>query len=258
MRATEIRAFGCCVLLLAMCGIARVEAQDIQPALSHLVRIESDPAGAEVYRGDSLLGRTPLRIPLADAAGIVLYYPERISWNAQRKELGASPLPEHLGVMLVRFQRTIRVRSLPHGAAVFRGDSLLGRTPIDLPADTATLTIQAVGYSTEALRPSDVENDAVLVRLEAVSYSRPAEFEVRSDVISLPGADILLPAGVGLAAGIVAVILKQYADARYDDYLATRDEKLLSEAKKYDIYAGISLAVLQLGLGYFVVRLFEE
>jgi hypothetical protein len=54
------------------------------------------------------------------------------------------------------------------------------------------------------------------------------------------------------------VILKQHADAQYASYLETRDDALLSEAKKYDIYAGISLAILQLGLGYFIVRLFEE
>jgi hypothetical protein len=74
----------------------------------------------------------------------------------------------------------------------------------------------------------------------------------------LPGADLLAPAGVTLAAGIVAVLFKQEADARYDRYLRTADASLLSDAKKYDIYSGAALAVLQIGLGYFLYRLFSD
>lgn len=235
-----------------------LHAQDIEPRESNFVRIESEPRGAEVYRGDTLLGSTPLRLLRAEAHDLVLYFPGRLVWNAQRAELGNDLLREHLGVTQVRFARMLQLRSLPYGAAVYRGDSLLGTTPLYITADTAMLTLHMVGYESVEVSPMDFDEDAVLLTLEALAPPGTPDFSVSTDGMRFPRADILLPAGLSIAAGIAAVMLKQHADARYDEYIANRDEALLSEAKKYDIYAGLSLAVLQLGLGYFILRLFEE
>jgi hypothetical protein len=256
MRHNKLRMLLLCCTMLLCVGVAM--AQDIEPRESHAVRIESDPSGAQVFRGDSLLGNTPLRL-LRDAAdSLTLYYPDRSAWNAQRVELGSDPLPEHLGVMHVRFTKMVQLRAIPHRAAVYRGDTLLGYTPIDLAADTATLTLHSIGYHSRSVSLATAEGDAMLVMLEALSPPGPPDFAVSTDGMRFPGADILLPAGVSLAAGVAAVMFKQHADARYDAYIDGRDDAMLSEAKKYDIYAGLSLAVLQLGLGYFILRLFEE
>jgi hypothetical protein len=246
------------LLLTAFSVTAPVAAQDIEPRESHVVNIESDPRGAEVYSGDSLLGRTPLRVLRSEAAQLVLFYPERAAWNAQRSTLGPDPLPAHLGVMHVRFARVIQLRSVPYGAAVYRNDVFLGYTPLDMPADTTMLTIHKPGYRSQTVRANEVEYGALLVVLHAELGPRPAEFSMLGDPVNVPGLDIVLPGGLTLAAGVAAVMFKQYADARYEDYLDSRNDALLSEAKKYDIYAGLSLALMQLGLGYFILRIFGE
>ncbi len=188
----------CLVLVLALVAIPAA-AQDREPPTAGFVELASDPTGAEVYAGDSLIGRTPMRVKKTMLDSIALWYPSRDAWNAQVLRPGPEGPGAGEGVRFLRF----------NARELFLG----------LPAGTA---------------------------------------RVEDNRLRLPSADVLVPAGIGLAAGVAAVILKQKADAVYDDYLRTGDESLLSQTKKYDIYAGVSLALLQFGLGYFIYRLFDE
>lgn len=245
--------FGCCAIP-TFTGALR--AQDIEPAFSPWVMVESEPRSAEVYRGDSLLGRTPVRVSRALADSLTLYYPGRAVWGARSKEL-RGPMPgEREGVVFVRFDARLRLRSVPHGAAVFREDSLLGHTPLDVPRDSSLLTLRAAGFDDVFLRVEEVEEEAHIVTLPA-EQSAPMLEEWKGD-ISAPGLRVAVPAGLALIAGVASVMFKQHADGLYDDYLRNPDGALLSEVKKYDIYAGISLAIVQVGLGYLAYLLFAD
>ena len=127
-KQTRRRRTRLCVLCLCMLMFAatqsRTAAQEIDPPVFDRIDVVSEPRGAEVYVGDSLLGRTPLRISVSLAGKVRLYYPSRRSWNAQEGRLD-QPLPAAgKGVAMVRFLRYVHLRTLPHGARVFRGDSL--------------------------------------------------------------------------------------------------------------------------------------
>ncbi|MFZ1728758.1 MAG: hypothetical protein WBQ23_14750 [Bacteroidota bacterium] len=188
------------MLIVLMMGVgADAHAQDREPPMQRLVELASEPSGAEIFSGDSLLGKTPMRVQLAQLDSIAVWYPARDSWNAQVLRPGKEGPNAGEGVRFLRFD----------ARALFLGT----------PAGRAT-------KETQSLR--------------------------------LPSSEILLPAGASLLAGIAAVMLKQSADAYYSDYLQSGDESLLSQTKKYDIYAGVSLALLQVGLGYFIYRLFDE
>jgi hypothetical protein len=187
------------VLVLALFAPGGLRGQDREPAAAGYVELASQPDGAEVYAGDTLLGRTPIRVQRALLDSITVWYPERAAWNAQtrRPELPAVGADE--GVVFLQFDARQLFLGTPAG-----------------------------------------------------------DVRVRDDALRLPSADVLIPAGIGLVAGVAAVIFKQEADAQYDAYLRTGDELLLSQTEKYDIYAGVSLALLQIGLGYFIYRLFDE
>jgi len=234
------------------------QAQDIDPPRFGMVELASEPRGAEVFLGDSLLGSTPMRVARSQAQHIRVYYPARNAWNAQMQ-----PLPDAMpgageGIVLLRFRRSILLRSLPHGAKVFHGDTLLGSTPLRVDAEGGALRLESVGYEGVDWDPSSTTRSEFLLMLRPLDDDAGSGVEYRGEGLRLPPADVLLPAGAGLLAGVAAVILKRQADAEYDRYLVTGDEELLSQTKKYDIYAGISLALLQLGLGYFIYRLFDE
>lgn len=248
------------VLFTACIGCTlQLAAQDIDPPVFNRIDVVSEPRGAEVYLGDSLLGRTPLRIKTGNAKQVRLYYPSRRSWNAQEGRL-ILPLPEAgKGVAMVRFEKHVQLRSLPHGARVLRGDSLLGVTPLMISADAGSLRIEALGYEGVDWDPVSTTRSEFLVVLRSVpDLQPPPQVRIQNRVLRLPAADILTAGAVSLAAGIAAVILKQDADGYYDDYLLSGDASLLSQTKKYDIYAGISLALMQMGLGYIIYRLFDE
>ncbi|MBE0645860.1 MAG: hypothetical protein IH600_17395 [Bacteroidetes bacterium] len=174
-------------------------AQDREPPMTGLVNLSSEPSGADIFAGDSLIGRTPMRVQSAMLDSISVWYPSRTAWNAQVLRPEVEGPDAGVGVRLLRFDARELFVGIPAGSA-----------------------------------------------------------RVQDNGLRIPPADVLLPAGVGLAAGVLAVILKQKGDAIYDDYLRTGDESLLSQTKKYDIYAGVSLALLQFGLGYFIYRLFDE
>ncbi len=254
--ATMIAALAFTAALTA--AVIPVSAQEIEPPLTGMIELASEPSRAEVYLGDSLLGRTPLRIMARHADSVRLFYPARLAWDAEQRALPQHPLRADQGVVLVRFDARVQLRTLPHGARVFRGDSLLGVTPLQVPRDAGPLRIEAIGYAGSDWNPADAERQEKLVVLEPLEDMADAQVEFRSAGLRLPPASVLLPAGIGLAAGVVAVIFKQKADGLYDDYLASGDESLLSQTKKYDIYAGISLALLQVGLGYVIYRILDE
>lgn len=246
-----------CLAFLLCCAHA-AEAQDIEPPRPGMVELASDPGGAEVFLGDSLLGRTPMRIARGHTKQIRVYYPARNAWDAQVLPLPTAMPGAGEGVVLLRFRRSVLLRSLPHGAKVFRGDTLCGITPLRVQAGDGPLRLEALGYEGADWDPSSTTRGEYLLLLRPLDEVTGNGVEYRGGGLRLPAADVLLPAGAGLLAGVAAVILKRQADAKYDEYLATGNEELLSQTKKYDIYAGISLALLQLGLGYFIYRLFDE
>ena len=188
------------VIVAMISGLpAGASGQDREPPAVGMVELASEPAGAEVFAGDSLLGRTPLRLRREMLSRVTAWFPSREAWNTQALRPDTAGPPADMGVLLLRFSpRALMVPESAGHADEYRG----------------------------ALR--------------------------------LPPADIVVPAVLTLAAGVAAVLFKQHADGLYDDYLLGGEESLLSQTEKYDIYAGVSLALLQAGLGYFIYRLFDE
>jgi hypothetical protein len=163
----------------------------------------------------------------------------------------------------------VELASEPSRAEVYVGDSLVGHTPMRLRGamlDSVHVWFPSRGaWDAQVRRPDTAAPPAdmgvVLLRFDArrMFEAVPAgRANVLGDELRIPSASVLIPAGLGLAAGVAAVVFKQHADGLYDDYLRSGDESLLSQTKKYDIYAGVSLALLQVGLGYLIYRLFDE
>lgn len=254
IRTSLLLAFACLFQLLT------VRAQDV-PTPGDRVRIESLPPGAEVWWGDSLLGRTPLTVARSRAAAIVVWHPARSAWPARRDTIARDAPDAASGVVLLRFARRLTVTSLPHGAAVFAGDSLIGYTPVAVEVDgpARELRLERPGCVAQRITVGEASDDVVSVVLAAADGTacRPPMRE-QTSFFRLPDATVSIPAGVGLVAGIAAVVLKQEADASYDRYRTTADGALLDRARRYDIYAGIALAASELALAWLVWKLFSS
>jgi hypothetical protein len=247
------------IVLAFAAAFCASKGQGIEPAVPTGIIVRSEPSGAEVFLRDSSLGTTPLRLEAAFSDTLILFYPSRNTWGSQRSVLHPPYLKNTEGVVVARFIATIVVNSLPSGAAVFSGDSLLGRTPVAvaIPGSGGRLRVSRPGYADKFPEVTGEAGERVLVVLD------PANGEATNERLSrqpgsfrIPGSSLLIPAAAGLTSGVLSVILKQKADSYYDDYLVTGDEALLKKTRRTDVYSGIALAVLELSFAYFIYLLF--
>ena len=62
-------------------------------------------------------------------------------------------------------------------------------------------------------------------------------------------------ATTSLAAGILAIHLRTKADNRFENYNETGDNALKKRIKRLDVQSGISLGVMQVGIGVIAFRI---
>jgi hypothetical protein len=229
------------------------------PKTSEIVRIQSEPEGAEIFLGDSLLGTTPINVHNALLPELTAWYPSRSAWNATVTALPDSA-PSYLeGIVFLEFAQPLLVLSSPSNAAVYCSDSLMGYTPLRtfVPAGADTIFLSKPGYVQQSICLSEMENHRLAVILEPCN-PLPDDGIVQElhSSFSFPSTYVLVAATVGAAAGIAAVILKQEADSKYVLYSESGSESALDSSRNYDLYSGIALAILQLSLVYLVYELF--
>src|SRR5690606_15156191 len=93
---------GVLLLLLLVAGMTGI-AQDREPLAAGLVELASEPAGAVVCVGDSLAGRSPLRLPRHILDRVTVWYPGRTVGGAQVRPADGDALGAEAGVLLLRF-----------------------------------------------------------------------------------------------------------------------------------------------------------
>jgi hypothetical protein len=65
--------------------------------------------------------------------------------------------------------------------------------------------------------------------------------------------------GTAVLAGLLSTIeLKDVANKSYDNYLSTLDRNEYDKSRKYDLYAGITLAVMEAAIAGFIYYLFID
>jgi hypothetical protein len=249
------------ILPLMMLNAALAQAQTREPIRAGHITVVSEPPGAEVYRSDSLLGITPLQIGADTGDSLTLWYPSINVWNAQRTMIGGQLPRSNEGVVSVRFAVDRYINTTPSGALVYSPDSLMGRTPlrIRLRADSAVIRLEREGYVTES-RTLSRDGDASLFVTLAPSGKHSVLPDCRENgpEFHWPPARIAIPAIAGVTSGVLAILLKQEANRTYNRYTASGDKSLLDRTRRFDIYAGIALAVLELGTGWIIYQILTD
>ncbi len=65
--------------------------------------------------------------------------------------------------------------------------------------------------------------------------------------------------GTAILAGLISTIeLKDVANKSYDNYLSTLDRNEYDKSRKYDLYAGITLALMEAAIAGFIYYLFID
>ena len=174
-----------------------------------------------------------------------------------------SHLPSDTLRLHLDFPYYYRFDSAPFGATVSVGTSSgetqdVGQTPVIFSSNAPL--VQPVRFELAGHVPADVAPGRAVWNRHFVELHR-----VEGAVLAPPDADYrprtrrkwIDAAALGTAAvgGILAVHFKFKADRLYDEYQETGDPGIRSDIRQYDLYSGVALGAMQVGVGVFVVRL---
>ncbi len=229
-----------------------------------VVVIDTNYPQAAVYADDVLLGTAGervFRLPLGTAT-IRLVAGGKANWSIP-------PLTHDLKTgrtdtvgLRLDFPYYYRFESTPFGASVFDGgvnDDLLGQTPL-VRSFTDPLTRRIV-FALDGYEPREIAPGNDVWNVHSVELRPVEEGERRNGEVALQPPDSrrkwidYAALGTAAVAGVLAVHYKFKADRRYDVYRDTGDPALRPDIKRYDVYSGVALGVMQGSLGLFAIRL---
>lgn len=131
------------------------------------LKLASDPSGAMVKKGSTILGKTPLSIAQLPPGECNLTL-ELPGWPAQAYKVTIAENTEAGGTVRLP-QGRLRVESVPAGATILWGKQALGQTPLTigpLPPGPKTFALQARDFPVLPVTAAVEDNAEVKVRLE--------------------------------------------------------------------------------------------
>jgi hypothetical protein len=163
------------------------------------------------------------------------------------------------------------INSIPQNASVYLNDSLAGETPfrfINHAFDSSTglvITIKLEGYFDYSFNVAkeDLPLNKIIKLIPMNKLSLKNNSPVRennNDFFKSPRkvVPIVVTSVITAGSGVLSYYFKKIANDRYDEYLATGNQKKFDETKKYDLYSGLCLAAFQIGLAVFIYFLLVD
>jgi len=246
------------VLLLSLCQPLAARGQ------ARWVSIETNQPDAVVYVDSTWLGAAGqgvFELPVG-ASEILVVPPSIDTWIIPALAFRATGERVDTLRLNAEFPYFYRVESIPSGATVYyegsEGRIELGETPVDYvsarPLDDELL-IDLTGFLIRRVDPGRSMWNRHLVLLESSVPTASAHSDLSISRVQRSHWIDYAAAGVAVAGGILAVHYKTKADNRYDAYNETRSPRLKSEVQRLDVYSGVALGAMQIGLGVLAIRL---
>jgi PEGA domain len=157
------------------------------------------------------------------------------------------------------------INSVPQNAKVYLNESLAGETPfrfVNRDMDTSkglVITIKLEGYIDYSFNVTEADlplNKIVnLVPVNKLTIRENKQVEVNdNNYFKSPRkvVPIVVSSVITAGSGVLSYYFKKLANDRYDEYLATGDQKKFDQTKKYDLYSGLFLAAFQIGFAALI------
>ncbi len=157
------------------------------------------------------------------------------------------------------------INSNPFNAEVYHRDSLLGLTPLRFISEyklSGNILIRKKNYKEVYFSIGEYDFSRG-VEIMLVSILPVAEKIVikdkRTGFIRKRSFIKVITSGIlAVTTGTLAYTTKEKANDFYNHYLSDRSQGNLDKANKYDLYSGISLAVMQISVAGLIYFLFLE
>ncbi|MBT8391742.1 MAG: hypothetical protein HKO83_03205 [Ignavibacteriaceae bacterium] len=141
------------------------------------------------------------------------------------------------------FEDDFLLNTDPQNAYVFRGDSLIGYTPLLLRSNFESFSLQKPEYRSEEINLSEIKTNEK-IKLDFIGEEDGESF-YESTIFK-----ILI--GTAIALGASTAYFKLEADKRFDEYKVTGDPELLSQTDRLDIISGATFVALQINFGLII------
>ena len=152
------------------------------------------------------------------------------------------------------------INSIPYNAEVYSYNKIIGLTPVRIYSDSLLekqLTMKKPNYfdSTFILKSNNllIELRPIKDKEEFVKTNYHRYFKKQKNFILIGSISLF-----SLGNGISSYLLKNKANDYYNEYVNTLNRDFLDKSKRYDVYSGVTLALLQAGLAYVVYLLFFD
>lgn len=137
----------------------------------------------------------------------------------------------------------------PQDASVYIYDSLMANTPNFVSVNQFhTVSLRKNGFS-KSINSSELSSYNT-IPLEIPLHEKNEVFSESDWFKILVGSATIL--------GSATAYFKIKADNRYDEYLNSRDQKILDDVNRFDLYGGIAFSLLQVNFGYLIYKFLIE
>jgi len=226
------------------------------------ITVRSIPDNAAVIVDSLDAGRTPLTIDSL-AAGLHrlrLIHPDMANWLTIPLEDTVRLSPGEHRTLQYTFEQARSIISLPSGAEVLIGDSVVGTTPLtflpgQIPAGS-TVTLRKNGFSRASADFSLATRGVLSVTL---SPERGMPSQIEEDLAPGPWSGrLVIPGALAVLSGGLAAYCKIKADNHQMAYLATGDLSERAKRDRLDNQAAGFLVGMELSLGFFITILLTQ
>lgn len=246
--------------MVCLGAAGQTKATDTIPVPASL-HINTYPPGAIVFVDGDSVGISPVTLT-GLSPGIVrirILSPDVKNWLAD-PVVDSVSLGEGRDVSRTySLARKYLIITSPSSAEVWKGDSVLGQTPLVIGGDWKHLEVRKKGYASVPLAESFPERGIISLNLKRLwdspTTEEPPILGQDEDGSSLP---LYLSGAAAILSGATAAYFKVKADNEYSNYLRSGNKAALDEVNRLDTAAAIALVATQVSMGLFTYFILSE
>ncbi len=206
--------------------------------------IDSDIEAVEVFVNNNSIGLGGhLEIKLELGTYIITVNENSDRWDA-RSYTDTLLITECKEIKLNYFFRSeVLLDSEPQNVYVFYNDSLIGYTPLLIPANLEKLKLKKPGYLDTEIQKDEIYSSEI-VKLDFIGQETVASF--------FDGTLFKLLIGSAVLLGASTAYVKLEADKKFDEYLITGEQVTLDKTNRLDLISGVTFVALQINFGLII------